>query len=234
MKPIRIFRHVTCEGPGLLEDVLRERGLTQELIAIDQGASLETDLDRVSALAFMGGPMSVNDDLDWIRQELDLIRAADRRGLPILGHCLGGQLIAKALGGVVGPNPVKEIGWLPVRQTPGPAAEYWLAGVPDEFTAYHWHGETFSLPRGFQRILCSVDCANQAMVRGNALALQCHVEMKADMVREWAHRYAHELEPGSPTIQSVAEQTRDLEERIAESSRAAIRIYDHWLRGLTV
>ena len=234
MKPIRIFRHVTCEGPGLLEDVLRERGLAQELIAIDQNMSPETDLDRVSALVFMGGPMSVNDDLDWIRRELDLIRAADRRGMPILGHCLGGQLIAKALGGVVGPNPVKEIGWLPVRQTPGPAAQDWLAGIADEFTAYHWHGETFSLPQGFQRLLSSAHCTNQAMVRGKTLALQCHVEMKADMVREWAHRYAHELEPGSPTIQSEAEQTRDLEARIVESSRAAIRIYDRWLRGIMV
>jgi GMP synthase-like glutamine amidotransferase len=105
---------------------------------------------------------------------LELIREADRQGIPVIGHCLGGQLMAKAFGGTVTPNPVKEIGWGRVAAT-GAAAD-WL-GDAAGFEAFHWHGETFSIPPGATRLLQSAHCANQAFLRGPHLGMQCHVEM---------------------------------------------------------
>lgn len=109
MKSLRIFRHLACEGPGYLADFLRRQGK----IYIDQGREVPTRLDDVLGLVFMGGPMSVNDPLPWVELELDLIRRAASQRLPILGHCLGGQLISKALGGTVAPGSVKETVGIP-------------------------------------------------------------------------------------------------------------------------
>jgi GMP synthase-like glutamine amidotransferase len=114
MKPIYIFRHQEYEGPGYLQQVLHQHQLPYQIFYIDQGETVPSNIEHCSALVFMGGPMSVNDELPWIAPELHLIRDAVAKHLPVLGHCLGGQLISKALGGKITANAVKEIGWLPV------------------------------------------------------------------------------------------------------------------------
>ncbi len=120
MKEIAIFRHAASEGPGYLAEFLARRGRPHRLIRIDRHDPLPSSIAGFSALVFMGGPMSVNDDLPWIPPVLESIRRAVAADLPVLGHCLGGQLISKALGGGVTRNPVKEIGWLPVSRVNGP------------------------------------------------------------------------------------------------------------------
>jgi GMP synthase-like glutamine amidotransferase len=232
MKPLYIFRHVGCEGPGYLGTVLEQRGIPYQLVCVDHGDPVPAGLPDCAGLVFMGGPMSVNDDLPWIGQELSLIRAAQDNNVPVLGHCLGGQLISKALGGEITRNPVKEIGWLPVCKTPSAQADHWLEGLPDEMTLFHWHGETFSIPAGAERILESEHCANQAFVIGNTLALQCHIELTAPMVGEWADRYAHEISNPSGTVQSLFEMTADLDRRIREAQQVADTVYAHWLGTL--
>ncbi|MDH4233536.1 MAG: type 1 glutamine amidotransferase, partial [Gallionella sp.] len=107
MKPIAIFRHFPTEGPGYLAEFLDERKIPWQLIAIDAGDAVPQSVAAYAGLVFMGGPMSVNDDLPWIPKVEALIRDAVARDIPLLGHCLGGQLISKALGGVVSRNPVK-------------------------------------------------------------------------------------------------------------------------------
>lgn len=232
MKPVRIFRHITCEGPGYLAEVLQHYNIPFELVRIDQGDTLPDNNTGASALVFMGGPMSVNDDLPWITQELALIRQAVRDDLPVLGHCLGGQLISKALGGVITANPVKEIGWLPVQKLTNPATDNWLGNIPDESLMFHWHGETFSIPQGATAILKSRHCDHQGFVIGNTLALQCHIEMTAEMVREWSGLYEAELlEPGE-TIQSRNTMLLNLEENITRLQANADAIYRRWLQPL--
>ena len=231
MKPICIFRHIECEGPGYLAEVLERSAIPWQLVAVDRGEPIPERVDGYAGLVFMGGPMSVNDDLDWIRRELDLIRQAAGQDMPVLGHCLGGQLISKALGGRIGPNPVKEIGWLDVEQVVSAAAEDWLASLPERFPVFHWHGETFSIPDGASLILSSDHCPHQGFVRGNILALQCHVEVTAEQVPEWSTLYADELIP-SPTIQSTAEMSRDLDTRLARLHAVAQRLYARWLAGV--
>lgn len=232
MKEIAIFRHAASEGPGYLAEFLARRGRPHRLIRVDRHDPVPSSIDGFSALVFMGGPMSVNDDLPWIPPVLESIRRAVAADLPVLGHCLGGQLISKALGGGVTRNPVKEIGWLPVRRVNGPLAADWLDDLPGEFEVFHWHGETFSIPPGATRILASRDCANQAFVIGKTLAFQCHIEMTADMVREWARLGVEEVARTCATIQDPASMTAGLDERVKCLQAIADIFYDRWLRGI--
>ena len=232
MKPIRIFRHIDCEGPGYFAEVLDHYTIPFELVCIDKGEMPPPQIDDVSGLVFMGGPMSVNDDLAWIGLELDIIRNAVDEGLPVLGHCLGGQLIAKALGGTISPNPVKEIGWLPVQKIKNEQTKNWLSDIPDETNMFHWHGETFSIPGGATAILKSQHCAHQGFVIGNTLALQCHVEMTFSMVSEWATLYKDELAHPSETVQSYEEMVFGLEEKVKNLQSAANGLYNRWLESV--
>jgi len=231
MKPLYIFRHISCEGPGYLSEVLARKKVPFQLIAIDRNEPLPRHIDDCSGLVLMGGPMSVNDPLPWIGEELALVRMAQEQELPVLGHCLGGQLISKALGGEVSANPVTEIGWHPVRGCDNPTAQDWLCGL-QEATLFHWHGETFSLPDGAGVILENDHCSNQGFAIGNTLALQCHVEMTAPMVREWSTLYKDELDNPAPSVQSAQQMTERLEQRIAEAQRVADVLYLRWLEPI--
>jgi GMP synthase-like glutamine amidotransferase len=234
MPEILIFRHAPHEGPGYFAEFAARHGLRARLIRIDQGDPIPESIDQASALVFMGGPMSVNDPLPWIPKVTHLIQQAVAADKPVLGHCLGGQLISKALGGIVAANPVKEIGWLPVTRADNTDARDWLGDLPRAFDVFHWHGETFSIPAGAMRILASRDCPNQAFVIGKTLAMQCHIEMTADMVREWARAGADEIAAACamPTVQDTAAMISDLDARIARLQVAAEQVYGRWLRGL--
>lgn len=232
MKPVVIIRHVENEGPGYLADFLDHNGIPRELVRIDRRERLPDDVTGLSGLVFMGGPMSVNDGLPWIPQALALIRRALDTGVPVLGHCLGGQLIAKALGAAVTRNPAPEFGWLPVNTVNDGAERDWLDRVPAEFTAFHWHGEAFELPAGATRILASEHCANQGFVIGNTLALQCHIEMTADMVRDWLRTAGDTLPPPSASVQRPSAMLEGLDENIRRMQAVADRLYARWTRGL--
>jgi GMP synthase-like glutamine amidotransferase len=233
MKPVAIFRHVHGEGPGYFATYLERHSIAHRLIAIDAGDAVPRDARKFAGLVFMGGPMSVNDDLPWIGQSLELIRDAVRADVPLLGHCLGGQLMAKALGGKVGANPRKEIGWGQVRVEDNEVARAWLGELP-AFESFHWHGETFSIPPGGTRVLSNEHCANQGFAIGKHLGLQCHVEMTEDMVRLWCKNGRAEIEASSssPAVQAPPEMLRDLEARLDALHKVADRIYDRWREGL--
>lgn len=233
MNPIAIFRHAAAEGPGYLAEFLDARRIPWQLICIDADEAVPTSAAVYSGLVFMGGPMSVNDELPWIAQSLDLIRDAVARDIPVLGHCLGGQLISKALGGAVSRNPVKEIGWGEVRVVDNETARSWLGDVRD-FQAFHWHGETFSLPPGATHLLSSVHCVHQAYAIGQHLALQCHIEMTAEMIASWCDVGAEEIAANlsSPAVQSPAQMQFQAIECLLSLHRLADRIYSQWILGL--
>ncbi len=233
MKSVAIFRHVSAEGPGYFADFLDEQGVPWHLIRIDKGDAVPADASAYSGLVFMGGPMSVNDDLPWIPKELALIRDAFAKDIPLLGHCLGGQLICKALGGTVSRNPVKEIGWGEVEVADNAAAQQWFGDIR-KFEAFHWHGETFSLPPGAAHLLSSLYCSNQAYALGKHLGLQCHVEMTEPMIRDWCKAGAHEVAASadSPAVQSAQAMQAQMEDKLPELHRVAAQLYRHWLRGL--
>ncbi|PKO84356.1 MAG: glutamine amidotransferase [Betaproteobacteria bacterium HGW-Betaproteobacteria-11] len=229
MKPVAIFRHSPGEGPGYFATFLDRHSLPWTLIEIDRGVSPAPTSSGFSGLCFMGGPMSVNDDLPWIRQELELIRDAVARDIPVLGHCLGGQLMSKALGGPVTKNPVKEIGWGEV--TVLPVAADWL-DADERFEAFHWHGETFSLPPGATRILRSAYCENQAFVLGPHLGMQCHVEMTEAMIRLWCRYWTEEQAVPSASVQTPEQMLEHVEQRLGRMRRVADRLYARWIEAL--
>lgn len=235
MKPVVIFRHASTEGPGFLAEFLDEKNIPWRLVKIDEGESLPLTVKEFSGVVLMGGPMSVNDDLPWIPPVLELIREACRLDIPLLGHCLGGQMVSKALGAVVSRNPVKEIGWGGAIVANNEAARFWFGGHKT-FQVFHWHGETFNLPKGAIHLLSSQYCQNQAYSIGKHLAFQCHVEMTADMVKSWCEVGEEEIGAAkdSPGVQTAFEMQRELEPRISALNDVARGVYERWIMGLSV
>jgi len=234
MKPVAIFRHFHSEGPGYFATYLERIGRPWQIVRIDAGDPMPAGVDGFAGLAFMGGPMSVNDPLPWISPVLALIRAAVERDVPVIGHCLGGQLMSKALGGTVSRNPVKEIGWGEVRIADDPVARDWFGEAPGRFLSFHWHGEAFTVPPGGRAVLASDHCANQAFVLGRHIGMQCHVEMTPELIAAWCRSGAEEIAASTgPAVQSPEEIQRDLYSRLSRLHRAADRIYERWVAGLS-
>jgi GMP synthase-like glutamine amidotransferase len=232
MKPVAIFRYSPTEGPGYFSAYLDDRGLPWRLFRVDLGESVPADPREFAGLTLMGGPMSVNDDLPWIPPTLALVRAAVAAGIPVLGHCLGAQLMSKALGGTVSRNPVKEIGWGAVQVEATAEARRWFGDVI-EFLSFHWHGETFTIPAGGVRILGGPFCANQAFALGPHLGLQCHVEMTPPMIRSWSESWADEVRSlAGPSIQTPEQMAERIDERTRDLNAVAARLYDRWTEGL--
>ncbi|MDD4928807.1 MAG: type 1 glutamine amidotransferase [Gallionella sp.] len=233
MNPVAIFRHAAFEGPGYLAGFLDARKIPWQLIAIDAGEAVPTDVSGYSGLVFMGGPMSVNDDLPWIAEELNLIREAVASNVPVLGHCLGAQLMSKALGGEVSKNPVKEIGWGEVAVADGEAARRWFGKVK-RFDAFHWHGETFTLPPGAVHLLSGEYCRNQGYAIGSHLALQCHIEMTGEMVDDWSDAGEAEIKASlsSPAVQSAKIMRQQASLKLPQLNHVAEQLYTQWISGL--
>lgn len=233
MKPIAIFRHFRTEGPGYFATFLDSHSIPWRLVRIDENEAVPEGPEGFSGFVFMGGPMSVTDPLPWIEPSCALIRAAVVAGLPVLGHCLGGQLIAKALGGTITRNPVKEIGWGPVRVLEHPVARDWFGDLAG-FETFHWHGETFSIPPGATRLLESAHCANQAYGLGKVFGMQCHVEMTEEMIRQWCIDGAAEIAASdSLAVQAPEVMQAGMAPRVAALNAVADRIYTRWIAGLT-
>jgi GMP synthase-like glutamine amidotransferase len=187
-----VFRHIPFEDLGLIRAPLEERGISLEYADLYRPGARPPDITQAAGLIFMGGPMSANDDLPYLRQELQLIAQAVERRQPVLGVCLGAQLIAKALGAKVYRNPVKEIGWFEIHFTGAAARDPLFAGVGPAETVFHWHGETFDLPPGAERLAYSEACRNQAFrAAAGVYGLQFHLEVTPAMIEDWCDRDAN-------------------------------------------
>lgn len=232
MKPVAIFRFAPGDGPGNFSRVLAERGIATRLFAMDAGDAIPTDPGAFAGIGLMGGPMSVNDALPWIAPVLALVRAAVAADVPLIGHCLGGQLMSKALGGRVGSNGGWEIGWGRVDVDDSAAARDWFGGLRG-FDSFHWHGETFSIPPGATRIAWSAHCANQAFALGPHLGLQCHVEMTEAMIRDWTSSGAGDVARNrDPGVQDVPRIHADLPAKLPALTAVATGLYDRWISRL--
>ena len=235
MQPIPIFRFSRTEGPGYFATFLDRHQVPWRVIALDAGEPVPRTLDGIAGIGMMGGPMSVNDDLPWVVPMESLLRQAVSADVPVIGHCLGGQLLAKALGAPVTRSPNVEIGWHEVRVEPTPVAHEWLGDEP-AWTTFEWHNESFALPPGATRILTNAACANQAYALGNSVGLQCHVEMTRELVDIWVGDGVGELSCGTGRaglyVQSAAEITADLDAALKCLNRMANSIYTRWIAGL--
>jgi GMP synthase-like glutamine amidotransferase len=181
----------------------------------------------------MGGPMSANDSLSWIDPVCALLRNAVDARVPVIGHCLGGQLLARAMGATVRRAPRAEIGWIEVDVETAAPSRAWF-GERTRFAAFQWHYDAFALPPGATRVLTNAFNVNQAYtIDDRHIGMQCHVEMTEDLVDTWCCAAAGELPPAStPTLQSEADIRERLAARVEALQGVASSIYARWTRGL--
>ncbi len=237
-KPIAIVRQSDADGPAYFATFLQQRDLAYQEIRIDRGESVPEHANQFSGIAFMGGPMSVNDPLPWIPASLALIRDAISRDIPLIGHCLGGQLISKALGGEITRNSNgKEIGWHRIEVTDPTLGRHWL-GTDDGWVGFHWHGETFTLPPGAQWLARSEACTNQAYTFGPHIGMQFHIEMDESTISHWceegepevsAARSKPDVYPYVMTTQQIAKVTS---EYLPAMRVVANHLYRRWVQNL--
>lgn len=247
MRPIAILQHEAEVAPGNFEQHLRALGRPFELVRLHAGDTVPASAAPFGGICTLGGNMSVRSDdgdaLPWLDPELALLRDADTRGVPVIGHCLGGQLLARAFGAAVTRSPNLELGWGRVQIDDLALAHDWLGADAGAVEFFQWHGDAFDLPPGARRLLRGEYCANQAFVLerpGYAhVGMQFHIEMTPELVRSWVADPAAETEgrrerarTGGPAVQSPAAMLEQLELRAAQMARVAARLYDRWLQGV--
>lgn len=198
------LQHVPFEGLGCIEHWLIQNGYVITGTRFFKAEDLP-DVHDVDLLIIMGGPMSVNDEAahPWLVEEKAFIRDAIEAGKPVLGVCLGAQLIVSAVGGEVLPNEVKEIGWFPVQAVRSESADVFQ--FPERADVFHWHGDTYRLPEGAVQLAKSAACEQQAFQLGRSvIGLQFHLEVTPVAVQEMLQNCGQEL-TGGPCVQRETE-----------------------------
>lgn len=191
---VLICKNISSEGPGTIEEYLSLERIAYKIIDLSLGEKLP-DIVQHDTLVILGGPMSVNDDLQYIRREEILVRDFAEKGKRMLGICLGAQIMAKALGARVYKGPMPEIGWYDITLSAEGAANPLMgvlafndktADACKVFKAFHWHGETFDIPVGAVPLASSALYPNQAFKYGqDAYALQFHIEVSEQIIYDW-------------------------------------------------
>jgi GMP synthase (glutamine-hydrolysing) len=229
--PVLILQNLSSDGPGYLGTWLAREGIAFEVFDTQAGHAYPEHIRGYRALALLGGEMSANDELPSLRQAERLILQAMDAGVPVIGHCLGGQLMARALGARVIDSPQPEIGWQTIQIAPSPTAQAWF-GERTEATVYHWHGESFELPPGAEWLASSAACPHQAFAIGPHLAMQFHVELDAGKLARWSAS----IDPGflrlqreCATVQSGAVMREQAGSSLPAQQRMADALYRRWL-----
>ncbi|MBE9528077.1 MAG: gamma-glutamyl-gamma-aminobutyrate hydrolase family protein [Proteobacteria bacterium] len=197
MQKVLVIKQVLVEGPGIIGMELLRLGLDMVVIEPYAGDSIPESLDGYGALILLGGPMSVYDESEfpYLTKELKLLALALKESVPVLGVCLGAQLLARAAGAKVYPGPVKEIGYYSVSVTDEGRDDTLMAGLSGELNVFQWHGDTFDLPEGATRIASSLAYKNQMFRVGSvAYGTQFHLEVTAEMVATWVESQRGEVE----------------------------------------
>jgi GMP synthase (glutamine-hydrolysing) len=216
-----VLQHIAVEGPGAFAPFLAARGWRLETVALYAGVQLPQHPRAYQAIIVMGGPMGVYDEAAYpfLRVEHAFLERALEQGVPLLGICLGSQLLAKALGARVYRNPCKEIGWDTVTLTPAGLTDPLFAGVASPVRVFQWHGDAFELPADATPLASSVRCPNQAFrYRDRVYGLLFHLELTPEIIRSWIVTFQDELKTVADQVhpeQIVADIPRylDLYER---------------------
>jgi GMP synthase-like glutamine amidotransferase len=233
-KPVAVFQHTEVGAPGAVVPILESLGHRVAMIRIVDGEPVPPDASAFAGLVFMGGYMGVHDPLPWIPQVLALIRDADRRGIPVAGHCLGSQLVAFALGGEVHRHTRPEIGWCEIAtETSDTAREWWGAHAGQTLGTFQWHADTFVPPAGAVRLASGTYCDSQVFaVGGRHLLVQSHLEMTPALVQLSVERNGHQLlrqnALGNPAASAYEDIMNRLDERTSAMHGPLHALYARW------
>jgi GMP synthase-like glutamine amidotransferase len=227
---LHVFQHVPFEGPGEIARWAREHGHTIATTPWYAGASAP-DLNEVDGLVVMGGPMNIYEHRShpWLIKEKEFLARALEQGRPVVGVCLGAQLLADVLGGKVYQNPVREIGWWPVRWRASARAAPGWDFLPAVSTPLHWHGDTFSLPPRAHWLAETDDCAHQAFAWGRlALGLQLHLEANEDSLGALIKNCGDELASGGTRVQTESQLREGFSHYQPENLPLLWKLLDAW------
>lgn len=233
MRPVAIFRFSRSEGPGRFAQWLDAHDRPYRLVALDLGEPVPDDPAAFAGIGMMGGPMGANDETPWRDPLAVFVRRAVDAGVPVIGHCLGGQILSRALGGVVSRAETTEIGWIDVRATDAGAAREWFGGR-DAMRVFQWHYDAFTIPPGATRVLTNAHNPNQGYVLDDRhIGFQCHIEMTVEMLRTWCDMAPDELPPAStPSRQSRAVILDEVDAHVASLNAIADGVYARWSQNL--
>lgn len=198
-KMILILKHIEIEGPGSIEYFFRNTTWSLSTVNLAAGEVLPDDFRGIEAIISLGGPMNVYEEADYpfLREENRFLKNAVKEEIPIMGICLGAQLLAKACGAKVHKAHEKEIGWHKVNLTAKGENDPLFMFLPKELEVFQWHEDTFDIPEKAVHLTESRSCTNQAFRFGkNAYGLQFHIEVTPDMIEEWVNEYMDEGETG--------------------------------------
>jgi len=230
MPKLLVFQHVAFEILGTLNPLLREEGFRIRYVNFGRYPHAEPSLDGYHGLVVLGGPMNVDDVAEHphLATEVRVIQQALERGMPVLGICLGAQLIAKALGARVTRNPRAEIGWYDVKLTAEGKRDPLFTFFRSSEKLFQWHGDTFEMPRGAAHLASSPDCAAQAFRYGhNVYGFQFHLEVDERLVERWLRVPSHQRElealRGPRGAEQIRRQTPRHIRRLNELSEATFR-----------
>lgn len=233
MKPVLVLQHLSGDGPAYLGRWLHEHGVAFELRNTEAGEAFPESLAGYGALAILGGEMSANDPLPSLRRAEALFLEALRSGVPTLGHCLGGQLMARALGARIGESPAPEVGFHEVTLHGGGEAAAWFGSGGSARRVFQWHYEAFELPRGAHGLAGSAACMHQAFSLGPHLAMQFHIEVDAEKVMRWSRddgvRYLEAMARHPGTVHHGERIRRAAAQCLADHQALADRIYARWI-----
>ncbi len=226
MHRLAIIQHVPFEGPGYLKKWAVMRGRLPHLIRRYRGDALPEPPDMTAAV-ILGGPMNVDDEVQypWLAEEKQWLAGLIERGVPVVGICLGAQLLAQVLGGEVFAGPYPEIGWFPVQRVTDAAP---FTALPEEWTPLHWHGDTFTLPPGGQWLARSEAYPAQAFRwEKHVLGLQFHLEITRDVLHDLLKQG---LPDGpSPYLQNRVAILEGFESHGAENHQLLVKVLDAFL-----
>lgn len=232
MPPVAIVQHLADDGPAFFATWLQTRGIPFTLHRMHLGEALPADILAHSGLCILGGAMSANDPLPYYPRLLDQIRQAMVADIPVIGHCLGGQLMSRALGGTVQAAEQTEIGWTDLELA-NPEGVTWV-GPHSPLRQFQWHSESFSIPAGAMPMLRGTWCANQAFVVNDMhLGMQFHCEVDEAKLLEWLRDGAElMLRTSGPAVQTPQAILRTLQQDLAHSQAIASSLYARWAQGL--
>ncbi len=227
---IIVLQHVACETLGTIAEALTGRGLQPVYVRPFQGQSVPESIDAAAGLVVMGGPMGVYEAhrYPFLTHEMRLIEDALHREVPVLGVCLGSQLLAATLGAAVTKGPGKEIGWHPVSLTDAASDDRLWGGAERTFTAFNWHGDILELPAGAVSLASSSLTANQAFRYGaSAYGFLFHMEVTTEIIEGMVDTFADELAREGLDGQAII---RDAELHLVDVQRVGARVFDAWAR----
>jgi GMP synthase-like glutamine amidotransferase len=229
MKPVALLQHDRTQRPGILQAFLSQQAIPSVTFTPDDGGYVPRLAKDFSGIVLLGSQHSVNDALPWIDTEIALVRDAMAADVPVLGHCFGAQLMAKALGATVSRNAWANIGWSRLRVTPGARTLF----DASEVVAFNWHYETFGIPAGAQRTLFGAHCLNKGFATGKHMAFQCHFEVTEDIIREWcSHADAELKQVSGPAVQTRHQILAGMRDALPTLHRMGRRVYQRWAAGL--